>query len=429
MDSMQAAYSKAFHWGKLIALAGTTQAVVQGLGLLTGIFIIRLLPVQEYAYYTIANTVFGTMALLSDSGINNGVMAQGGQVWQSPQRLGSVLSTGLRLRRKFASINLLFSIPVLIFFLMRQGAGWPQSLLIAASLIPAFAATLSDSVLEIPFKLHQEIKYLQVNQLVVSLGRFILSVLLLIAFPWTFVSLLSNGIPRLYGNFKLRQRLAPLADVMQPVDNEANQQMVKMVKRTLPLTLFYAYSSQIVIWLVSLSGTTTAVAQIGALGRISTILSIVSILFATMIIPRFARLASDRKALFAKLLQIIIGLTTVCLLLILTCHQFSHAILSILGKEYAALDIALVLSVAGGAINLVSGALYGLYSSRGWTIQPFISIGLSLAGMLAGIVLLNVSTLHGVLIFNLLSASLQLLINLTFCGYKISKLPVNVRAL
>jgi O-antigen/teichoic acid export membrane protein len=422
---MHAGYSKAFQWGKLIALAGTTQLLVQGLGLLTGIFIIRLLPVQEYAYYTIANTVFGTMALLSDSGINNGVMAQGGQAWNNPQQLGRVVSTGLRLRRKFASINLFFSIPILVFLLQRQGAGWPESLLIAAALIPAFAATLSDSILEIPFKLHQDIKYLQLNQAIVSIGRFVLSILLLIVFPWTFISLLANGIPRLYGNFKLRQRLAPLADTTQPADDAINDEMVKMVKRIFPLTLFYAYSSQIVIWLISLSGTTAAVAQIGALGRISMILSIFSTLFATMIIPRFAKLATDRAQLSAKLFQILTALVIVSLLMVLACWQFSPAILWVLGKGYGTLDYALVLSIIGSAINLVSGSLYGLYSSRGWTIQPYLSIGLSLAGMLGGIVLLDVSTLHGVLYFNILSASIQLLINLIFCGYKISRTPVN----
>lgn len=74
---------RVFSWIKLIAVTGSAQVIVQVLGFISGIMIIRMLPTQEYAFYTLANTMLGTMTILADGGIGTGVMAQGGKVWQN----------------------------------------------------------------------------------------------------------------------------------------------------------------------------------------------------------------------------------------------------------------------------------------------------------------------------------------------------------
>jgi O-antigen/teichoic acid export membrane protein len=154
-------YNKAKYWGKLISITGSAQIVVQAVGFLSGILVIRLLAVEEYALYTLANTMLGTMTILSDGGISTGVMAEGGKVWQDRKKSGVVLTTGLDLRRKFAIVSLIISIPVLGYLLLHNGANWITTVLITASLIPAFYAALSDGLLQIPVKLHQAIPPLQ----------------------------------------------------------------------------------------------------------------------------------------------------------------------------------------------------------------------------------------------------------------------------
>jgi hypothetical protein len=81
-------YDTVVSWGKLISITGSVQLILQALGFASGILIIRLLPVQEYAFYTLANTMLGTMTVLSDGGISAGVMAQGGRVWKDKEKLG-----------------------------------------------------------------------------------------------------------------------------------------------------------------------------------------------------------------------------------------------------------------------------------------------------------------------------------------------------
>jgi hypothetical protein len=124
--------------GKLVTLTAGAQVLIQGIGFISGILIIRILPTHEYALYTLANTMLGIMILLADGGITTGVMAQGGKVWQNNDRLGAVIATGLDLRKKIAIASVLISAPILIFLLHHHMASWFMSCLIFITILPAF---------------------------------------------------------------------------------------------------------------------------------------------------------------------------------------------------------------------------------------------------------------------------------------------------
>ncbi|MDF7820395.1 polysaccharide biosynthesis protein [Runella sp. MFBS21] len=408
-------FAKVWHWVKLIAITGGAQAVVQATGLLSGILIIRLLPVEEYALYTLANTMLGTMTVLADGGISAGVMAEGGKVWRDKEKLGIVIATGLDLRRKFAIGSLLVSIPILVYLLQNHGASGLMTLLIIASLIPAFFAALSDSLLQVAPKLHQEIVPLQKNQMTVSVIRLLLSGLTLFIFPWTFVALLANGIPRVYGNIQLRKINEGFIENTESPSIEIKKEILKIVYRVLPGAIYYCLSGQIIVWLLSIFGTTVAIAQIGALGRVTMLLNVFSILAATIITPHFARITSNVQAFFFKTT----GVTSIFVIIIVyLCSVFSNEILYLLGEQYKNLNYELVLIILGGGVNFMAGFSFGLSSSRGWVIKPVISISTSLLSILVGIFLFDNSTLIGVLYFNLLLSGTQYLLNTFYCYYK-----------
>ncbi len=135
-------YLKLFDWVKLISITGGAQILIQAIGMISGILIIRMLPTNEYALYTLANTMLGTLMMLTDSGISSGVMSQSGKVWEDKERLGIVLATGLNLRRKFALVVIIIMTPFLLYILMTNGASWFTAILLAVSLIPAFTTSL-----------------------------------------------------------------------------------------------------------------------------------------------------------------------------------------------------------------------------------------------------------------------------------------------
>src|SRR6187551_3753536 len=91
-------YDRGINLIKLISIVGSTEIILKGIGFVTGVMIVRMLPIQEYALYTLANTMLGTLVIFTDSGISNGVMALSGKVWKDPKKLGVVFATGLSLR-------------------------------------------------------------------------------------------------------------------------------------------------------------------------------------------------------------------------------------------------------------------------------------------------------------------------------------------
>ncbi len=408
-----------FSWIKLITLTGGVQLIVQLVGLVSGIIIIRLLPTKEYGLYTLANTMLGTMTILADGGIGSGVMAQGGKVWQDRQKLGAVLSTGLELRRKFAIGSLIISTPILYYLLLHNGAGWMMAVLIVASLIPAFYAALSDSLLEIVPKLHQAILPLQKNQLNVGIGRLFLSAITLFAFPWTFVAILAGSFPRMYGNIKLKKIAYELVDKEQQPSAEVRQEILKGVKRLLPLSIYYTVSGQVTIWLLSIFGSAISIGQIGALGRFSMLLTLFSVVFSNLLIPRFARLKLDRRNIISKFIQINLLLLLIIAIVLLSAWIFQNQLLWILGNQYAGLNSAFILVMLTGCVNLMVGSNFSLLTSRGWVMNPVSGIPIGICSILIGAFLINVSTLTGAIYYNLFLASYSLIVAFLFFAYKI----------
>ncbi|MBS7566451.1 polysaccharide biosynthesis protein [Mucilaginibacter sp. Bleaf8] len=399
-------YAKILQWSKLLTVTGSAQLVVQGIGLISGVIIIRLLSTQQYALYTIVNTMLGTMTVLTDGGISSGVMAQGGKVWNDRQKLGAVMVTGYNLRKKFAIGSLLLSIPLMYYMLLHQGSDWLQATIIFISLIPSFIAALSDSLLETCIKLKQDITSLQKNQIAVAALRLIASAFLFVT-PWAAAAIILSGIPRIWGNVKLRVLSEKYVDWNQPVDKESQSEIMSVVKRVLPGAVYYSFSGQITTWLISIFGNNSSVAQIGALGRITILLSILTSVFGTIIIPRFARLGNDKRVLLKKYLQILISLSIIGVLVIAIVWLFSSQILWVLGSKYATLNNELVLSIVGSTFSLISGASFMLTSGRGWVLNPVITISINILAIIAGIFLFDISTLHGILIFNIFISAVQ----------------------
>lgn len=411
-------YLRVMEWGKLLSVTGSVQLVVQAIGMISGILVVRLLPTHEYALYTLVNTMLGTMAILADGGLSTGIMAEGGKVWQDPQKLGEVLVTGHRLRRKFALGSLVVAIPVLFILLRHHGASWLMSLLIIASLIPTFCATFSATMLEVVPKLKQDILPLQKIQVGVNIGRLGILGLTLFVFPWAFVAVMSAGIPQILGNKRLKQIAGVYANWHQPQSIAVQKELLHIVKRLLPTAIYYCLSGQITIWLLSVFGSTESVAQIGALGRLMMLLSIFNIMFATLITPRFARLPGEAGLLLKRYLQIQAMVVLLCMCIVGAIWTFDGEVLWILGNQYAGLKIELLLNVLGSCLSLMAAISFALYTSRGWVIKPLISIPINIATITVAALCLNVSSLQGILALNIITAFVQVVMNVCFSLYK-----------
>lgn len=413
-------YSKVFEWGRLITIAGSAQILIQAIGLISGILIIRLLPTKEYALYTLANTMLGTLTVLADGGISVGVMAQGGKVWKDSDKLGEVIVTGLDLRKKFALLSLIIVTPILFYLLREHDASWLSSIMIVLSLIPAFFAALSDSLLEVPSKLHQDIGRLQKNQVMVSVMRLILITLSLFVFPFTAVAMIGNGIPRMLGNLKLRQIAVRHANLEMPNDRNISKELLRMVKRTLPGAIYYCISGQITIWLISLFGSTSDVAEVGALGRLTVFLNVITTVFSALIVPRFARLGEQKKELLSKFIQIQLSLFGLLFLIVGCVYLFPEKVLFILGRNYQGLGTELVLMTVSSCIAMLAGVAYSLTSSRGWILPPALHILGNIGVQVLLLFYMDLSSIQNVIIYSIISTLFGFIMLIGLFVFKVS---------
>src|SRR5690606_29484570 len=295
------------------------------------------------------------------------------------------------------------------------------ALLVIISIVPAFIATLSGSLLAVGPQLHQSILPLKKIEILASLGRLSLLLTVLFSFPWAYIALVVAGVPQIWANFRIRRISRQFVDWKQEFSVEVYKNTMSFVRRIIPSSIFYSLSGQLTIWLISIFGSTTAVAQIGALGRLSMILSLFNVLFVTLVIPRFARLPLDRNVLLKKFLLMQIGLLMLFAPIVAIVAVFPEYFLMILGDRYSDLSKELVLSVLSGCISLLAGLIYTIASSRNWAINPLISIPLTTLAIIAGVVWIDISTLSGILWFNIFVAFFEFLVYLVFIFINITK--------
>jgi O-antigen/teichoic acid export membrane protein len=415
-------YPKVLEWLKLISVTGSSQILIQGIGLISGIIILRILPTKEYALYTVSNAMLGTMTVLADGGISAGVMAQGAKVWQDKEKFGSVINTGLELRKIFAIFSLIVTLPILFYLLYNHGASLLFSFLIIISIIPAFYAALSDNIYEISLKLHQDIPRLQKNQLATGIGRFLMISVSIFIFPWTFIAILGNGIPRILANIRLRKMSNEYADVNQKTDPLVRKEILSVVKRMLPGVIYFCVSGQITIFIISVFGNTKSIAQAGALSRIAMLLTIITVLITTLVVPRFARIQNNFRLLLKRYIQILLVLLLISIVVVGIVWLFPSETLWILGKKYANLKSEIVLSTIGSCMALIVGICFNLNTSRGWTINPVLSISVNIISILICVLVINVSTLKGVLLLNILVNLSDVVMFIIYTLFKINSL-------
>jgi hypothetical protein len=379
-----------------ILLTGSAQTIIQVLSLLCGFLAVRLLPVDEYAYYTVANAMLGTMNVLTDGGIAESVIAQGGKVWQSPEHLGAVIAAGLSLRRRFALRALAISLPLLYWLLRQQGAAATTALLVSASIVPAFASSFTNQLLEIAAKLHQRVGRLQEIAMSAAGLRLALVVAAATAHPVSWLVNVCASASQIWANWRIRRLTRDFADLHATPSNSAKTQISAQIRRTLPSAIYYAFSGQITVWLIAVLGNTQSVAQVGALGRLAAVFGVVSAAMSLLVTPRFARM-QDCADVLRRFRRVQSALWLSLAVIVALIWTFPDAALTVLGPSYHALTHEVGLAAASGALSLLAGYTYSMAAARGVVANPWMVVPFAIALQVLLISVLPTSTVAGVL--------------------------------
>ena len=401
---------RGWEWTKRLGAVGGAQLVVQGFSFASGIMIVRWLPTKQYALYTLANTLLGTLSVISDGGISSGVMAQGGKVWQDRSKLGAVIATGRSLRRQFAIGTLLLWAPFFIWQFREHGAPWSDIAIILLVVIGYFWAAFLSTIYAVAPNLWQRLRDTQriaVEQNLIRLGCLGGS---LLAFPTAVTAVGATLVGQGWSVFRLKRISSRLVDLGQSENAEIRREVLKITKRVLPSAIYFCISSQLMIWLISVFGTNAGLAQIGALGRLGQVFTVFSGIATAAIAPRFARLPAQRNLIARRYFQVMTLFAVAGCGIVILVALFSRQVLWILGPEYAGLTREVVLAAAGSAMYFLVVSALALTNARGIVISPWRGIMLNFAAQVILLSALNVHTVAGVLWFGILAATFDLLL-------------------
>ena len=410
---------RAFYHVKIIGNLAMVQAVVQVLSFLSGILVIRSLTQQEYAYFTIANTMQGTLNLLADIGISAGVISIGGHVWHDAHRFGQLIRTALQLRKQLALIALIGVVPILYFLLARNGAGFVYSLVLIGLVVGGLLPQLSSGVLSAIPRLRSDVARIQLIDFTAAALRLIG----LVALIWMLTAATAIAVAVLtfvIQYLMLRHYAAQVVESHATTDSEDRNVIVRFIRKLAPNAVFYCFQGQITVFLISIfAHRASSVAEVGALGRLAMIFAVLSNLLTNVFIPAFARChqASKLKMLYAGVVG---GVTIFGIFVIGLAVFFPAQFLFVLGNRYTHLSGELVLMVGGAVLASIASAMWGLNSAKGWISGSWLYIPATLVTQMALIPFVDFSSVGGVLFFNLISAIPSVLLNvlLSFRGFR-----------
>ncbi len=388
------------------------QGLVQIIAFASGILLVRWLPQREYAFFTIANAMQATLMLLADIGISVGLISIGGRVWQDRHRFGQLINTGLVLRRKLAAVAAIIVAPILYAMLAKNGASQIYTVLLIVLVLAGFSIQLSIDIFSVVPRLHSDIARLQKIDLTCAIVRLLLIVglIYLVAAAGLAVAIASATFLLQY--FLLRSYASKIVDLNAGENEEDRRQIIRLIKSLAANALFYCFQGQITVFLISFFGRRAeSVAEVGALGRLAMIFTVLMSMLTNIFVPAFAR-CQDKTKLRWLYVVIAGGVILFSVIVLAGAGFFPDQFLLILGNRYTHLHRELVLMVGVAVITALAGTLWLLNSAKAWISGAWLYIPLTLATQIALIPFTDFSSVAGVLIFNLISAVPSLLLNL-----------------
>jgi O-antigen/teichoic acid export membrane protein len=411
---------RALHRARVVSNFAFVQGVVQVIGFFSGILLIRHLDQREYAYFTIANTMQGTLNVLADIGISIGLVSIGGRVWQDRHRFGQLVNTALGLRRKLGLVSVIAVVPILYYLLVKNGAAMSYTALLIVAVLIGLVVQLSIGVLSVVPRLRADVSRIQTIDLTGAVARFLALAALMYLFLNGAVALAIGSATLLLQYWMLRRYVAGVIDVAAPENPDDRAAMVGFIRSQAANAVFFCVQGQITVFLISIFGRkVSSIAEVGALGRLAMIFAVLSHLLANVFAPAFAR-CQDRTRLrwqYAAILSAVAGFSVV---IVGAAYFLPQQFLFVLGNKYAHLGRELLLMVGGAVITAIASTLWSLNAAKAWIAGSWLYIPLTLSTQFALIPFTDFSSVTGVLTFNLISAIPSLLLNviLSYRGFR-----------
>ena len=379
------------------------QSLLQVLNAVTGLLLVRWMPVEAYAQYTLANAFQVGAQQFVEFGLGGALVALVGSDTTNRERLGRLVAAGMGLRRKMVWI--VGTVAVIVFPVWFASKGWPlgTGLFLTLTILGYIVASGLQVYYSPPLAIHRELGAIYRISIASSAARLAANAAthfagLLSAPAVSFLNLATYAASGWRLKKASRRHLVPPSG---PVESE-RRELLDYARPILPGVVFAAFQNQVSVFVAALFGAGETIAEVGALGRLALILSLLSAANGQLIAPFIAR--QPRSLLQGRYLLVVALATFAALGIFGAVWLFPGFFLSLLGPNYSDVGSALLLMVAGSSIGYLNGVLWTLNSSRKWIFSwmPWVSIPGTLAIQAACVMHFDMSTSEGVFAMGLI---------------------------
>lgn len=373
------------------------QGLVQVISGLSGLLLVRNLPHQQYAWFTIVSAMGSALAMLCDPGISNSVTAEGGKIWQDKARFSGLVLAAFQRRRQAIALAIAAIVPWTAWLLSRNGASAQMTTLLVILMIAPVGAIGDISILSVVNKLHSRLASLVIVDLAGAATKLLL-IVLAIALAWlnTGWAVATAALALFIQGWIVRQQTFPSLDFHagKSIAESFRPTIKSTVRHLYANTVFLCLQGQIATWIISLSGSHGKVADLGALNRLAIFYAILGTPIMQLIAPAFARCHDTRRLKRLFLASLAVYLLSAGTLLLFSVWR-GDLILKLLGSNYSHLSAELMIVMSGFAIGGITSLTWGLNLARGWTGHVWLNIPITLAALLAALSMLDLSTVSG----------------------------------
>ena len=396
-------------WVRRLAAYSGAQGIVLLVNALSGFLLVRGMSKEQYAWFTIANSLQATISVMSDSGMGSAMMAIGGRVCEDRSRFAALMSMAHGLRLKFMLMAAVVTLPAGGWVLAKNDSPWPVILVLLVLVMITAVRSVESIVLGTVNRLHGRVRCLVEADLTVSLSRAAMVWLGMLPGLTAILGSAATAAAQWMQTKVQRRQTRQYLENPGEIDPVWKPEFEGAVKNLFPLCLFNCVQGHITTWILSLFAATEDVADVGALARLSIVFTFLGLPLAQLILPRIARTQEPRQ-LMRLCLVALGGLLTASLAVSVLGVLFADQVLWLLGGQYAHLHRELGWFLGSMVLGALANAAWGLCYTRSWVRHAWLHIPLTLVAQAVGACWLDLGRVSDAIVFSGLSNLTGLLI-------------------
>ena len=406
-----------------ILLSFTTgQGALQAIQIVSGFVLVRYMDVHEYGVAAFLLAMQAAASVLSDVGLRHGVIATLGADSGNRAALGNLVRAAFYQRTFNVALVSVGVIAAFWVFHSRQGLPLPLALTLAATIILTTHFNSWNMYFSLPWILSHNMTAYYRPQIIFQAARLILIFVFIASGTLGVLTLAVANLLALLGNgIWYRHKSKPLMELPAKPSVADIKRLRRYIFPLAPAEIFWAVQDQIPVFLLTITGGTTNLAHVFALGRLGVVFQFFGAATTTLAMPWLARTSHEE---LAKRYAVVFGSAAALAgAVVLGSVIIPDVYLWILGDQYRHLYTELRLAIGGASALFLYGILYHINNIRmwmwGWSGISYVVIVLGI--QVACILLLDMSDTKNVLLMSLLvgTGALSLQFLHTFLGFSL----------